>query len=279
MSDGEFGAFAPSPHEERWRRFAHRLPYNYWGRKTASLLLGPAGGRSGRAADVTVFGAQRARLHPSDNICEKRVYITPQHWDPAERAILAAKIRNHASDVFMFADIGANAGLYTLFARAECAAAQKKLRAICVEADPEMRRRLGFNIAASGAGDEIAVAACAAAASAGRMRFHIDAASRGLSRLDDEGEIEVSARPIASILADAIFDRVDAMKIDIEGAEFDAPEAFFNTAAPALRPAMLIVETSHETPDRSAAELVQRHGYEIILKTRLNTVLKREIAG
>ncbi|MCA8887865.1 MAG: FkbM family methyltransferase [Parvularculaceae bacterium] len=274
----DFGACAPSPREERWRRLAHRLPYNYWGRKAASLLLGPAGGRSGRPADVAVFGAQRARLHPSDNICEKRVYITPQLWDPAERAILAVKIRDHASDVFIFADIGANAGLYSLFARAECLTAQKNLRAICVEADPEMRRRLGFNIAASGAETEIAVAACAAAARDGRMRFHVEASSRGLSRLDDAGEIEVQARPITSILADSKFDRIDAMKIDIEGAEFEALEAFFNTAAPPLRPGLLIVETSHEAPGRSVASLVQRHGYETILKTRLNTVLKRENA-
>ncbi|MEZ5897385.1 MAG: FkbM family methyltransferase [Parvularculaceae bacterium] len=273
---GDFGACAPSPRHERWRRFAHRLPYNYWGRKAASLLLGPAGGRTGRPADVAVFGAQRARLHPSDNICEKRVYITPQHWDPTERAILAAEIRDHANDLFMFADIGANAGLYSLFARAECLATQKNLRAICVEADPEMRRRLDFNIAASGAENEIVIAPCAAAARDGHMRFHVEAASRGLSRLDDAGEIEVQARPITSILADNKFDRIDAMKIDIEGAEFEALEAFFNTAAPLLHPGLLIVETSHEAPGRSVAGLVKRHGYETILKTRLNTVLKRE---
>ncbi len=124
-----FGALAPSFLQKRMRAIGHKLPPNYFGRKAASILLGPAGGRSRRALDVTVFASQRARLHPSDNICEKRVYLTPQLWDRAERALLGDIISNFGGRTFRFADIGANVGLYTLFARAEALRADATFKA------------------------------------------------------------------------------------------------------------------------------------------------------
>ncbi|MBY0420818.1 MAG: hypothetical protein K2Q06_00845, partial [Parvularculaceae bacterium] len=140
----------PKPAEDRARRWAHRLPANYFGKKAASLLLGPAGGRAPRAFDVEVFDGARARLHPFDNICEKRVYLSPQLWDAAERAALETEIKSADAGVFHFVDVGANAGLYTLFVHAAAARANKSARALCVEPDVEMRRRLNFNLAATG---------------------------------------------------------------------------------------------------------------------------------
>ena len=95
-----FGALSPSPAQERVRALARRLPANWCGRKAASLLLGPAGGRSRRAFDVMAFGSQKARLHPYDNICEKRVFLTPQLWDPAERAFLGDVISTFGGRTF-----------------------------------------------------------------------------------------------------------------------------------------------------------------------------------
>ncbi|GAB4527496.1 MAG: FkbM family methyltransferase [Amphiplicatus sp.] len=282
MTDADrppFGAFAPSPMQARARRLAHALPANYWGRRAASLLLGPAGARARRPFDVEIFGSQRARLHPYDNICEKRVYATPQLWDAKERAALARAISQSADGVFRFVDIGANVGLYALFARARCLDAGKTLRALCVEPDPEMRARLAFNAAASGAEAELAVLPYAAAGQDGPLRFAVNVESRGMSRIDPAGGLRVAGRTVLSILREAGLERVDAMKIDIEGHEYPALEAFFAGAPDALLPSLLILEISHESEERRASALALERGYRELFRTRLNLVAARDQAS
>lgn len=271
-----FGAFRPSPLQERFRALGHRLPANYVGRKAASLLLRPAGGRARRAYDVAVFGSQKARLHPYDNICEKRVFLTPQLWDPAERALLGDVISGFGGKLFTFIDVGANVGLYTLYARAEAMRAGASFRAVCVEADPEMAARLQFNADASGASGEVALFNCAASNAEGELRFTVDRKSRGLSRIDPTGELRVMARPLTAVVADARVDRIDAMKIDIEGHEFEALSAFFRDAMRALHPELVILETSYAREEKSAEALLLRSGYRVRLKTRRNAVLVRD---
>jgi FkbM family methyltransferase len=272
MSAPPFGALAPSPGQERIRELAHRLPANYFGRRAASLLLGPAGGRSRRAFDVTVFGSERARLHPFDNICEKRVFLTPQLWDGAERALLGEVIGGFAGRTFHFVDVGANAGLYTLFARAEARRAGANFRAACIEPDPVMQARLGFNLGASGAADETRLFSCAAAAEAGTLRLAVNEESRGESRLAPEG-LEVAARPLVDIVGEAGFAQVDALKIDIEGAEAPVLAAFFASAPRELRPGLILMEISHGGADNPALDICRAAGYEIRLRTRMNAGL------
>lgn len=273
---GPFGAFRPSPAQERFRALGHLLPVNYFGRKAASLLLGPAGGRSRRAYDVAVFGSQKARLHPYDNICEKRVYLTPQLWDRAERTLLGDVISGFGGRVFTFVDVGANVGLYTLFARAEAIRVGAGFRAVCVEADPEMTARLQFNAEASSALEDLTIFNCAASDAEGVLRFSVDRESRGLSCIDPSGEMRVTARPLSAIIADAGIDRIDAMKIDVEGHEFEALSAFFRDAPNALHPALIILETSHAGEEKSAGALLRRAGYRDRLKTRRNAVLVKD---
>jgi FkbM family methyltransferase len=267
-----FGACAPSPAQERVRELARRLPDWRIARKLSSLLLGPAGGRSGRPFDVTAFETQRARLHPYDNLCEKRVYLTPQHWDPKERALLAAAIGAHARDTFYFADIGANVGLYTLFARSAALAAGKRLRALCVEPDPELRRRLGFNLEASGFASDAIVKDCAVAAADGPVRLAINARNRGMNRVAAGGEIEVKGRTLFDLVKDCGFLRIDAMKLDIEGGEGPVLLAYFREAPQTLRPKLIIVEVSHGLAGRKSSLFCQAMGYDLIFGNRLNAV-------
>lgn len=274
MTDS-FGALRPSPVQERFRALARKLPRNYFGRKAASLLLGFAGGRAQRPYDVSVFGSQNARLHPYDNICEKRVYLTPQLWDSQERKILADAISDFGGRSFNFVDVGANVGLYTLFARAEAIRAGAQYKAVCIEADPEMAARLRFNLAASGALEEAILFNCAASDNERMLRFSINALSRGLSRVDAAGETELLARPLLSMISEAGIARIDAMKIDIEGHEHAALCAFFRNAPAELHPAMMMLETSHESEENPAEALVRRAGYNVRLKTARNAILVR----
>ena len=265
-----YGALAPSAFQESARRAARLLPRSYLGRKAASLLLWPAGGRAGRAFDVGVFGSEAARLHPYDNICEKRVFLTPHHWDPVERRILRDRIANHRDGAFFFVDVGANAGLYTLFARSAARAAGAPFRAVCVEPEPEMLRRLAFNIAASGAQAEIAVVAAAATAADGPVRLDVSTQSRGMNKVSADGSLHADGRTLTRIARDAGLQRIDALKIDIEGHEETVLSAFFNEADRSLWPRMILMEISHMGD--SAAQLVVERGYEQSFRNDLNAI-------
>ena len=177
--------------------------------------------------DVDVFG-RKLRVHPEDNVCEKRVLFTPQFFDPVERQVLAAAIR----DGFTFVDLGANVGVYSLFVAG--LAGRGAARAGGGTAAGDLSR-LTFNVAANDLGT-IRTLQCAVADRDGTLDLFIDRGNRGQSSIAmATGErVTVPCRTLESVLNEAGFDRVDALKIDIEGAEDTVLVPFFATAPPAL---------------------------------------------
>ena len=273
-SEPPFGAFATSARQDVFRRLAHHLPANYLGRRFASLLLGPAGGRAHRPWDVCVFGDQKARLHPYDNICEKRVYATPQLWDLRERNALARHIANAPDTDYYFVDVGANVGLYTLFANAISIQNQKALHAICIEPDPAIRARLAFNRIASSAQDNMTILPYAATDREETIAFSANARSRGMGKIDENGDVVVEGLPLCEMVQKkAPIPRIDAMKIDIEGHEFKALSAFFTDAPTTIWPKFLILEIGQDHNDGNALALCRDAGYTVLFTTRMNATL------
>lgn len=275
-----FGAFCPSPTQQAVRRLARNLPRTWVGRKIASALLGPAGGRTARPYDVEVFGDLRARLYPADNICEKRVYMTPDHWDPAERCILAETIGAYANRngdrPFQFVDVGANAGLYTLFAFASGRQQGKALRALCIDADETMVRRLETNIALNELDRHTQIVCVAVGDRAGVASLEVNRRSRGQSRLSVGGTNTINVQPLVDVLQNAGVSYIDAMKIDIEGHEAPTLRAFFRDAPPSLWPPVLIAEISH---DATLRQPIMDAGYTTVLSNTLNAVFQRKTPG
>lgn len=275
ISADPFGTFTPTPLQTALRHLGHKLAHNYVGRKSASLILGPAGGRRKIPRDVTIFGTQRARLHPFDNICEKRVYLTPQHWDPVEREYLRRAIEKNTRPPFRFLDIGANAGLYSLFAKSVADRLNCPFDAICVEPDETMIERLTFNINASHATDQIHIVKAAIADFDGTLPFKSEANSRGLNRIDPHGNQEISCKMLSTVIADRQIKYIDAMKIDIEGYEYPALKSFFDTVEKPLWPGLAIVEISHEKNTQTASMLFKNANYRLLVQTRMNAVFTR----
>ena len=111
-----FGTFAPNSFQSWVLARSHALMPGWTGRRLASVCNRLAGGKSGAAFDMEIFDGQRARLYPLSNYCEKRVFCSPQFWDPWERASLAEQIQGSNASPYTFLDVGANVGLYSLFA-------------------------------------------------------------------------------------------------------------------------------------------------------------------
>ncbi|MCI5046608.1 MAG: FkbM family methyltransferase [Aquisalinus sp.] len=272
----------PTSFEERVRQIGHRLPHNAFGHKIASVLLRMAGGKKYIGFDVPVFETEKARLHPFDNICEKRVYITPQFWDLQERQFLQKYIKNLSTEDIYFLDVGANAGLYSLFALAACKRTGKSPHIIAVEPDPTMRGRMQHNITASNADEKVTLLPWAITGQAEEVTLLLNLKSRGMSHIGaangDAGQqtVTVPGHPLLDIYSEQNWPRIDILKIDIEGAEYPALEAFYRDAAPSQKPGLILIEISHEDDEKSAYTLCLENGYEVAFSNSLNAILVRK---
>jgi hypothetical protein len=132
----------------------------------------------------------RMRLHPLDNGCEKGLLFTPQMYEATELAELGTEIdRTSATGwPFVFVDIGANVGLFSLFVASK---AGPNAKIIAIEPDPENLRRLRFNVAAN-PGIPIRVMPIALGEAPGRVVLEANHSDRGGTRTRpcQGGEIE-----------------------------------------------------------------------------------------
>jgi hypothetical protein len=108
------------------------------------------------ALDVERWGL-KVRLHPRDNGCEKNLLFTPQMYEPTELKELGADIARAAQlkKPFVFVDIVANVGLFSLFVAAH-AGAGARIFAIAGTGQPaaaQFQRRGQFQSADQGLSD------------------------------------------------------------------------------------------------------------------------------
>jgi len=225
----------------------------------------------GAPVDVERLGA-RLRLYPYNNICEKKVLFTPQFFDPEELAILETRIR----DGFTFIDIGANIGLYALFVAAR---AGPGARILAVEPQPKVFDRLVYNIRLNPFGTVKAVA-CAVADKPGELTMFLDPKNSGESSVkivasSEARTVRVPATTLLDLIRGEGFGRVDAVKLDVEGAEDIILEPFFRDAPPELHPSFLIVEDGSRQWQSDLPGLLTGMGYRLVAKTRLNLLFER----
>ncbi|KQP40688.1 FkbM family methyltransferase [Methylobacterium sp. Leaf104] len=268
-----YGTYAPTGLVARIAQQTGRISYASWaGRRLALFLRRVAIGLlRGAPLDVERYGA-RMRLYPYNNNCEKKVLFTPQFFDPEERELLRSKLRPGCT----FLDIGANIGAYALFV---AAFAGPRARILAVEPQPDVFDRLTYNIAQNPFGTVKAVA-CAVADKAGELTLFVDPRNRGESSLkivgtNEGAQIRVPALPLLDLARGEGIERIDAMKLDVEGAEDLILEPFLRAAPAALRPGLLIVENGTDQWQIDLPALLEQHGYRRIARTRLNLIFER----
>jgi FkbM family methyltransferase len=225
----------------------------------------------GRPLDVERYGA-RMRLHPYNNNCEKKVLFTPQFFDPQERALLRQRLAEDA----VFLDIGANIGAYALFVAAFTG---PRARILAVEPQPDVFDRLTFNIGQNPFGTVKAIA-CAVADKAGELTLFIDPRNRGESSVKIVGThknatVRVPAVTLVDLCRSEGIERIDAIKLDVEGAEDLILEPFLRDAPASLLPSLLIIENGADQWQIDLPSLLLKYGYRQIARTRLNLMFER----
>ena len=156
-------------------------------------------------------------------------------------------------------DVGANVGNHALYFATLMGAA----RVTCIEPNPQAIEALRANVAANGLGDVIVLDALGVGLSdvaEGGFKIKRQGGHLGAARLKKGGDIEVHR-------GDALFagDRVDLIKIDVEGMEMQVLRGFEAVIAD-QRPALFVEVDDANAPDFDA--WVAGHGYAVTFSAR-----------
>ena len=274
-----FGSLAPGWLDRSVIALTQLLPNNWLGLRLAILfrravtmrLDYPAG-----ALDVERWGLN-VRLHPRDNGCEKNLLFTPQMYEPTELKELGADIARAAqlNKPFVFVDIGANVGLFSLFVAAHAGAGA---RIFAIEPEPGNQRRLNFNVGAN-SNLPIKVFPMALSDEAGELVVELDRRDRGGSRtrkvVDAKAEaVRVTAQTLFALLQSERVETVDALKIDVEGFEDVVLGPFFRDAPPRMLPHLIIIEDCSGSWKADLMSIMADKGYSVVARSKLNFILR-----
>jgi FkbM family methyltransferase len=266
-----FGTFPPTRLQDLIRDIGGRLPKNWPGMRFSGWLNYLMQTTYRQPVDVVVLG-QRMRLHLDNNSCERRLMVTPQFFDPEELAILRQCMRPD----FQFVDLGANVGAYSVFVGT---LAGPGARVLAVEPQEALLPRLRANIALNGLG--VKVAPVAVGDREGTIEFAVDANNLGFTSVNTARRgraapriIELPMRRLLGLVQEHGFERIDALKADIEGAEDLALLPFFDEAPRTLWPRLLIIENNSVEWRRDCISLLQERGYDLSHARTGNAILK-----
>ncbi|MGB9116966.1 FkbM family methyltransferase [Bradyrhizobium sp.] len=263
-----FGTFAPTraqaaiialAHRSRLKRGAFRPMLS---RLINRLRAGPV--------DVHYQGAS-FRFYHQASATERGALFNPD-YNLEELDFLRA--RTPIGGVFV--DVGANVGTYAMVLARHVGASGK---VIAIEPHPVTHARLVFNRAASSF-TQVHLVAAAAGASDGELMIETDGDNLGASHIvsgDRPGNaLKVPSLRLQRILGEAGADRVDALKIDVEGFEDRVLTGFFKDAPQSLWPRAVVIEhlSRNEWLEDCIADMRSR-GYAETGRTRSNTMLVR----
>jgi FkbM family methyltransferase len=197
------------------------------------MVLRAAGGYF----DVCIDGVN-IRLHPAYNSTERALLVRGADAEAVGLTHVLPSLQ--PGDVFV--DLGANSGIFTIFAAKRVG---PEGRVLAVEPMPEMLENLRFNVCANSFAN-VAIFPTAVGACAGTATLRVHPKNRGASSLTpyfDGTDIQVPVSTLAGIVSSAGVNRIDLLKIDIEGFEDRALVPFIDSMPRRLWPKRIFMET------------------------------------
>ncbi len=266
--DTDFGSRKPGPVPRLvWTLATHKaLSSNTRGKIRKSLARHFPG-----PFDVTADGVG-LRAYPFENYCD-RIALGRGHLpEIPERRLIGPLLRPG----MVFVDIGANIGTYSLFVAEQCS---DNARIVSFEPHPRTFAKLSYNIRANGY-SSIEPINEGVGSERGQLRLHtsggtnIGTASILAEAIDSKHHVEIKVAPLCETLAQRNIERIDLLKIDIEGFEDRALLPFMANDNKSRWPAAVLIETvlrQHWQAD-CVAELTER-GYTIAGDTGENLLM------
>ena len=170
----------------------------------------------------------------------------------------------------VFVDVGANVGLYSLFLAKEWSG-YPGTRVLAIEPHPTVRARLAFNVAQN-PDLPIEISDVAITASEGPVGLKTGQKNLGGTHVSEDGEVPVQGRPLLAELHSRNIGRVDAMKVDVEGAEDQVLVPFLETAPEELLPGVLVVENNPHEWSEDLLGWIEKRGLVLQTTTRMNLI-------
>lgn len=276
--ESAFGSYAPDSSLKSLIIKSQNAPKNFLGRQFAKWVRGRVMHKTAPPSDVEV-GELRLRCYFNDNYTERKYVFMPWRFDKQEREIIFAALPRDG----VFVDIGANVGVYTLEAATRLSS---RGRVLAIEPYPPLYQRLSFNIAATADGrkqwPQITTLAVGVADEEKSFDLYLNQANLGQNSIRtnadavetaDVGQsISIACRPLLSLLHEANIEKIDVLKIDIEGAEDMALCPFLQHASQDLLPKTILMEDSKDQWERDLPSMLKKCGYVEVLRTRMNVV-------
>jgi len=220
--------------------------------------------------DIKYHGV-KLRLHLTDNTFEEKILFGSKKRERLE----LKKIKPLLSQNGVFIDIGANLGYYSLMAAHFGAA-----KVLAIEPNPIVYSRLAFNISANNFDNKISALPLALGDKVDKVTLSVAKGDMGGSRIGElEGptalSVEVDMKPLAMVLKEESIERIDVLKIDVEGREDTILFPFYENTPRAHWPKMVIIEpTSQRMWQKDILAWLLGSGYKVSEQTRSNAVLQ-----
>ena len=257
---------------------AQRAPHNWLGQQIAQVARKLILLRGKLPLDMEV-GPIRMRCYLKDNNSEKKFVFMPWRFDPIERNLLLQVLPADGT----FLDIGANVGIYSLCAATHLNASG---RVIALEPNPPAFAHLCYNLeatrAVSAAWPRVDALQFGVSDVVGEVELHLDAQNLGGNSIHQRrvavqsgGIVRVLCKPLLLILNDLGVSKVDALKIDIEGAEDLALVPFLRDAPDELLPAYIFMENYERLWKLDLAGALAWRGYQMSTRAKGNSIYHR----
>ncbi len=248
------------------RRVGHTMPNVPLLRSVPHRLLKPLHNLLGLGGGVIELLGFRMQLDPRECV-DAELWFTPRFYDHREFAFLLERFPENG----VLVDAGANIGFWSL----RFAHRFPGSRVCAIEANPDTFDILCRNISLNGFGNIRPVNVGIADREGELALYCNDTGNRGgdsfsHAAADRSKTVTVEVRPLAAILSQAGIERIDLLKMDIEGFELPVLQRFFTEAPATLWPRRICIEILH-APE--VLQLLLDMGYEKVLTARDNSVL------
>lgn len=221
------------------------------------------------------YDGMKFRLYPAENYCDRIIFGRNDLPEREEHDALLPLIAAN----MVFVDIGANVGSYSTYVGTRAGASSTLF---ALEPHPRTYQKLLFNLRANGLSTDH-VLNCGAGPERSELELWSDGGSNiGHTSMLKAGtanpkvSVKVPVVPLLELLDEQSINRIDILKIDIEGFEDRALAPFFDGAPAGLLPNHILIEVAHQHLwERDLMEMMEAREYYEIFRTAENRLLSR----